>query len=807
MRKKWIYLILGYCSILSISFLYEQFSIDKSSLINNKVVSNHKVERIIIFSDLESEGEAFNNLKDELSDQYELIELNYRLLSDSLGVYSSEILTEHLYFLLNDLNIEPSLILSNGYGSILATQISHKYTSVPVVMINPEGILEFELLGGYHLNRGVLIVTSFITWSLENLMPDFGFFSESNFNHTNQSIRLNTDLRTLKKSLRTLENELLIINSDSEDLKQSSVSNEIERLAVNSLQLTTNSHFRAVISFYSKEKSNTVISPQKRIKSLIPFTNSNIIEAQGWLLVSLMLLIVFSTFISEDLACIGAGLMAARGLMDYEAAVAASFFGIFFGDILIYLAGRWLGTSATEKIPLKWFVSPEDVKRSNQWFYAKGPTIILISRFIPGTRFPTYFSAGILGTSFSRFTLYFGLAALIWTPLIVWAAYFLGQELLYYFSIYQDYALWVLGGVVVLAYITLKLIIPLFTYRGRKLLYGKLQRVKRWEFWPIYILYAPVVVYVVTLWLRLKKTTVVTAANPGIEYGGFKGESKSQILDLISAQQSVAKFIFLGKETDVEDRIKKVSDFMMDNQLLFPVVLKPDKGERGKSVKIIKDKPSLDAELFELHEDYILQEYISGNEYGIFYYRYPKQKVGQIYSVTVKEKLYVTGDGFHTLEHLILKDKRAICMAETHFDKHADDLFNVPEKGELIKLVELGTHSRGAIFKDGEKLITNELSSKIDELSRSINDFYFGRYDIIAPNDDSLTKGESLKVIELNGVTSESTNIYDSQHSYLFAVKTLCKQWKIAYEIGLQNYKKGTPIPSLKQFLRDIIPG
>ncbi len=806
MSKAYLYFIAGYAALLTLSFTFERIS--ENGTKSAVQVENQSTEKkqLLFIPGLTSRSDRTKNFISEISDDYEIVNVNYRHLADSSNIYSAEKLSNLISEKLPESFIQNAdFIIAEDFGAVLAVKLSlQEGSGIPILMINPKGILEFELLGGYHLNQGVYTVGSGFFWFLENLVPDFGYFTGKKLNYLSTRILLDTDLRQFKDDLRALNSKILIINADSASSNQLSISSEIERLALYSSILSEDVSINEFQLLLNSESLGNQASADERIKSLIPFSNSNIIEAEGWLLAGLMLLIVFCTFVSEDLACIGAGLMAARGLMGFEEAVLASFLGIFFGDILIYIAGRWLGTSSTEKAPLKWFISPEDVKRSNQWFHAKGPAIILISRFIPGTRFPTYFSAGILGTSLSRFVFYFGLAALIWTPALVGLSMFLGQELIYYFSIYQEYALWVLLAVVVIALVALKIIVPLFTYRGRRLLYGKLKRTFNWEFWPIYVLYAPVVMYAFRLWLKFKKPTVVTAANHFIEYGGFKGESKSEILSAIKQADVVPKFRLLSS-ADNFDPYQDALEFISEHSLSWPIVLKPDAGERGKSVQIIKNELQLELSLTGMDEDFIIQEFIPGKEFGVFYYRYPGESKGQIFSITKKEKLKLVGDGKHTLEHLILKDKRAVCMAETHFEKHADYLFEIPKEGEEISLVELGTHSRGAVFTDGENLITEALRKKIDEISQSIDGFYFGRYDVIVPDEEFLKKGEQLKVIELNGVTSESTNIYDPEYSFIYAVKTLCKQWAIAYEIGDRNCKNGVEIPSFKELMKEVL--
>jgi biotin carboxylase len=99
--------------------------------------------------------------------------------------------------------------------------------------------------------------------------------------------------------------------------------------------------------------------------------------------------------------------------------------------------------------------------------------------------------------------------------------------------------------------------------------------------------------YSLVLWIRFKKITVVTAANPGMEEGGFKGESKNEILKKIESYDLVARFKYLDSENTSTELIDSALSFMETNSLEFPIVLKPDKGERGKGVQIIKDLDDL----------------------------------------------------------------------------------------------------------------------------------------------------------------------------------------------------------------------
>ncbi|MBO6621052.1 MAG: VTT domain-containing protein [Balneola sp.] len=807
--RGWRLWVLLYLTLLFSSVLFERYSKTQDF---NVVVEKSRIqdsETAIVFPDLEQESKEFSSIVSELAKANTILKIDYLSLAKQINNPSAQLYAEQIQALIGTYESDSLHIIASGFGTVVASHFLNSSESKvrSLTLFEPEGVLEFDLLGGYHLNRGVYQINNALSWTVQNLLPDFGFFENTWLNNLYSRTRLNTDLRNLSSVYNQIQTPTIIINPKQNVESLNSISSELNRLIVTSNLLSPvsgrNSSSELIQSFINNPRiDDRDISVSRKIKALLPFSYSKIISAEGWVLTGLMLLIIFSTFISEDLACIGAGLMVSRGLMSFFPAVAACYIGIFVGDILVYLSGRWLGKNAIRRFPLKWFINEKDIQRSNQWFQAKGPVIILISRFIPGTRFPTYFSAGVIGASFWMFIFYFGIASLLWTPAIVSLAMVLGNELIYYFSVYQEYALWVLMGTILFVLFVLKIIIPLFTFKGRRLLYGKINRLIRWEFWSIYVLYTPIVLYSLVLWIRFKKMTVVTAANPGIEEGGFKGESKRDILQKIGSTESVARFLFLDSQCNSIKLIGDALQFMETYSLSFPIVLKPDKGERGKGVQILKDFDGMKYSLSNLSEDHILQEFIEGKEFGVFYFRYPSDKNGNVFSITTKHKLSVSGDGKHTLEQLILKDDRAVCMAETHFDKHIDDLYSIPDEGEKILLTELGTHSRGSLFLDGSELITEDLVQKIDEISKSFKGgFYFGRYDLITDSEEKLTNGKGIKVIELNGVTSESTNIYDPKHSFIFAVRTLMKQWRIAFEIGAQNNKKGVTIPSFKHML------
>ena len=182
--------------------------------------------------------------------------------------------------------------------------------------------------------------------------------------------------------------------------------------------------------------------------------------------------------------------------------------------------------------------------------------------------------------------------------------------------------------------------------------------------------------------------------------------------------------------------------------------------------------------------------------------REPDQKQGYLFGITDKRPPEVIGDGESTLEQLILDDDRAVCMAPVFFDRHALALFEVPAAGECIVLIDIGTHSRGCAFLDGEWIHTPALAHAIDRISTGYPGFFFGRYDIRTPDVEAFKRGEQFKIVELNGVTSEATNIYDPSNSLLYAYRTLARQWRLAFKIGAANRSNGAAVTPLWTLLK-----
>lgn len=504
------------------------------------------------------------------------------------------------------------------------------------------------------------------------------------------------------------------------------------------------------------------------------FTSLNFAEYSPIIIVFFLVLF---TFVSEDLACVTAGALVSQGSISFSLAVLGCLTGIFVGDVLLYWTGRIFGRNIINNKIFARFVSPNSFSKASDWLERRGAEAIFLSRLITGLRLPTYLAAGILQTNFAKFSFYFLIAAAIWTPLIVgFSAYsvsiFPSQILLAVFIIF----------------VLIRVGLHFSSWKNRRLFIGRLTRWRNWEFWSLQIFYFPVVLYVFFLAIKHRSLTVFTCANPAIQAGGFVGESKDGIYQGLMNSSATKSYllphVFLSAQLSPENNLRLAESFIEQNRLDFPMIFKPNAGERGKDVSILRDSDELKKQILNLESDFLLQEFFAGDEASVFYYRYPNQEKGKIFSITEKTFPALRGDGESSLETLILRDKRAVALAQKYFEQNSERLDYVAAADETIQIINIGTHSRGAIFSDGEHLKTTALEEKIDEICREFEGFYFGRFDIRCQSFEALKRGENFKVIELNGVTSESTNIYDKKFTLFDAYRILFRQWAIAFKIG-----------------------
>ncbi len=517
-------------------------------------------------------------------------------------------------------------------------------------------------------------------------------------------------------------------------------------------------------------------------------------------------LAALSTFILEDPTTIGCGLLVAEQKMAFLTALIGVSLGIAIGDVGLYGLGRLAGPRVRGWGPL----TPQRLDRASQWFGRNLVTAVVFSRFVPGMRLPTYVLAGMLRARFWHFTAVAIAASLVWTLLLLTLTVKIGEAVLPLLGNYR----WPVAALAVLALVGLqrKAAGTITDSQNQKPV------LSRFELWPPWLFYIPVGIYWFWLSLRHRGLLLPTAANPTIFSGGFIGESKEAILDLVPEKHndSIAQYTCIERgqgPTDAELGAAKAA--MHEAGLTYPIVVKPDVGQRGDGVQPVQRDDELRSYLehFPPAATVMLQEMVPRDtpahddpiEAGVLYWRRPGVECGEIFSITLKIFPEVIGDGLHNLRQLINNDPRAHRLSDVYLDRHKKDLDRILEMGERLPLVFAGNHCQGTIFKNGTDMVTASLAARIDSIASSIPGFYFGRFDIRFADFEDFLKGENFKIIEINGASAEATHIWDASITLTDAYRTLFTQFRTLFEIGKENRKRGHRPMGLIDFFREVL--
>ncbi len=239
--------------------------------------------------------------------------------------------------------------------------------------------------------------------------------------------------------------------------------------------------------------------------------------------------------------------------------------------------------------------------------------------------------------------------------------------------------------------------------------------------------------------------------------------------------------------------------------ITYPLIAKPDIGERGKGVQLIKTEVNLLDYLKNTAELTIIQEYIDYPiELGIMFIKMPGEEQGKITSIVRKDFPHVRGDGKTNLQELIRNDARGKYYFKLLSQELKEEMDTVLEKGELKRLVFIGNHVRGTTFLNANHLINYKLEKVFDAISHQQPEFYIGRFDIKARSIEELENGQGFKIMELNGVNSEPAHIYDPKNSLPKAYKDLFAHWDKVYELCRANHKKGIPYDKAPRVIKAL---
>lgn len=159
----------------------------------------------------------------------------------------------------------------------------------------------------------------------------------------------------------------------------------------------------------------------------------DLIEGGRYLAVALLMLAenIFPPIPSEIVMPV-AGIVAGRGDMSIWGVIILGTTGAVAGQYLWFWLGQRIGANRVKDLARRhgrWLtVSPADIDKANRWFNKRCGRAVIIGRLVPGIRTLISLPAGVAGMATSRFLMYSAIGSGVWTALLAWAGYALGER-------------------------------------------------------------------------------------------------------------------------------------------------------------------------------------------------------------------------------------------------------------------------------------------------------------------------------------------------------------------------------------------
>ena len=325
---------------------------------------------------------------------------------------------------------------------------------------------------------------------------------------------------------------------------------------------------------------------------------------------------------------------------------------------------------------------------------------------------------------------------------------------------------------------------------------------KKWfkhhEFWHPRLFELPFYFYL-GLYCLIQRVSIPTLAkaNAALDHGEIGIGSK------FHTQQQFDQHLFLptmllAEDLAVSEKKSAIQSFAALHG--YPLILKPDIGLVGKGLIKVIDEQTAHESAHKILGNYLLQKFTPFTfESGIFYTR----KSGQPKITGINQKHFPTviGNGKDTLSQLAQQHYRYTHHWATFLQYF--DLARIPLLGEEICLSFIGSHTMGCKFTDDTHWLTSELEEKIFSVFENQPNFNFGRLDIKAESKEAMLRGDFV-IIEINGVSSLPTHMFDPDYSLVDAYKIFFEHGKYLVDIAKEHQHVAMDLLPLGEILKRV---
>jgi membrane protein DedA with SNARE-associated domain len=151
----------------------------------------------------------------------------------------------------------------------------------------------------------------------------------------------------------------------------------------------------------------------------------------------------------SDVVIVFTGSMVGIGRVNFAETLLITTLGSTAGFVVMFKAGHWFGSHILETGRIS-FIPVASVKKVEAWFHHYGYWIIIVNRFLSGTRAVVSFVAGMSEMNLLVTTILCFLSALAWNAILISGGWYLGsnwQRIGIFLDTYSE----IVTGVVVLA--------------------------------------------------------------------------------------------------------------------------------------------------------------------------------------------------------------------------------------------------------------------------------------------------------------------------------------------------------------------
>ena len=152
-------------------------------------------------------------------------------------------------------------------------------------------------------------------------------------------------------------------------------------------------------------------------------------EYGPWAMIALLLASGVGIPIGEEVVNIPAGIFVGRGDLAIISTYIAAYVGVLGGDFLWFSICRTLGKKVLHRRWFKKLAHPKKLLQVKHQFDRRGAGVLVLARFIPGTRSPALTVAGILHMPWKKFTIIEVFMCLVTTSLQVTLGILIGRQI------------------------------------------------------------------------------------------------------------------------------------------------------------------------------------------------------------------------------------------------------------------------------------------------------------------------------------------------------------------------------------------